>query len=236
MSTLIERELQLSVDQVLRGQGADPAVIRGRNPRVVAYAERALEEARPLLRPRVLIHSLEVEELHHEQLRLSGGARLKGALIGQHMGGAEVAHLVLCTIGDQLEARVSQWSPEDLAYALAIDGVGSAAIEVLANSVANQVEFQAIAQGKRSTIPLSPGMIGWSVGDGQPQLFKIFNELQNEVQLSESSLMEPRKSLTFLLGVGKNIAEGGKTCDFCSLKETCNYQSHYQPVVEQGHG
>jgi hypothetical protein len=36
--------------------------------------------------------------------------------------------------------------------------------------------------------------------------------------------MIPRKSLTFMLGVGAKMAESARACVYCSLKETCRYQ------------
>lgn len=71
-------ELQVSVDQVLRGQGADPEAVRRRRPALVEAAEWALGEGQPLLRPAVLLEELVVEELRHEWLSLAGGGRLKG--------------------------------------------------------------------------------------------------------------------------------------------------------------
>jgi len=46
--------LVLEVDQVLRAQGADPAILRTRRPALVEIAQQALEEGLPLLEPAVL--------------------------------------------------------------------------------------------------------------------------------------------------------------------------------------
>ena len=53
MHILREWDLQIDVDGVLRGQGADPAIIRSRSPRLVACAEQALEEGLQYLQPAV---------------------------------------------------------------------------------------------------------------------------------------------------------------------------------------
>ena len=50
---------QLDTDQVLRGQGADPATLRARRPALVGVAERALQVGTPLLQPRVAYEWLE---------------------------------------------------------------------------------------------------------------------------------------------------------------------------------
>ena len=131
MALLSSWTLQLSADDILRGQGADPAVIRARRPRLVDLAERALEAGRGLLQPRVAFSRLKVTGLRHERLTLDGGV-LQGPLIAQHLAAAEDVAVMVCTVGDRLEAEVAQAMDEDPSYALAMDGVGSAAVEALA--------------------------------------------------------------------------------------------------------
>ena len=46
-------DLNITVDSVLRGQGADPDIIRTRSPRLIDIAEGALAEALDLLDPEV---------------------------------------------------------------------------------------------------------------------------------------------------------------------------------------
>ncbi len=79
----------------------------------------------------------------------------------------------------------------------------------------------------KGTIPLSPGMVGWPVEDGQTQIFSILDGQEIGVSLSPSFMMSPRKSLTMLIGFGEAILSQGSTCDYCSLRETCQYKEHY---------
>lgn len=219
--------LHVDVDSVLRGQGADPSVIRARKPRLLKLAERALADARPLLHPQAHIRRFNVAGLRHEKLTLTNGAVLQGPLIGQHLGRAKEVVAILATIGYELEDHVSELSATDLLYALALDGVGSAATEALSNGVCATLEREARAQGMETTIPLSPGMEGWSVELGQPQIFSLFEEDKISIALRPSGLMLPRKSLSMVLGVGPDVAQSGSTCDYCSMRETCRYQDHY---------
>jgi hypothetical protein len=219
--------LTIDVDAVLRGQGADPATIRRRSPSLVKVAQRALDEALQLIAPQALCQRLPVEEMRHEMLRLANGKCLQGPLLAQHLVGADEVVLVLCTIGGALEERASEVFKEDLLYGLALDAAGSAAVEALANAVCSSFEGNAREAGQETSIPLSPGMVGWPVGQGQPQIFSTFDPSEVGVRLSASMLMMPRKSLTFVLGLGKKVLESARTCDYCSLKETCRYQDHY---------
>ena len=143
MTVLDKWDLRLDVDTVLRGQGADPATIRKRSPRLVESAERALEEGNLLLQPRVTARRLLVEDLRHERLELEGGGKLSGELLVKHMGGAQEAIIVLCTVGEALERRAADVSKEDAVYGLALDGVGSAGVEALANAACALFEEEA---------------------------------------------------------------------------------------------
>ncbi len=227
MTVLDKWDLRLDVDVVLRSQGADPAAIRKRSPRLVESAGRALEEGNLLLQPRVVARRLLIEDLQHERLKLEGNGRLSGGLLAEHMGGAQEVVLVLCTVGEALERRAAEISMEDPVYGLALDGVGSAGVEALANAACALFEEEATKEDYQVTIPLSPGMVGWPVEQGQPQIFDLLDAGEIGVRLTESMMMLPRKSLTFVLGIGKELAAGGRTCDYCSLKETCRYRDHY---------
>lgn len=225
-------DLDFDVDAVLRGQGADPGAIRERSPRLVETAERAFDEGLPLLKPQTLYRELDVDKLRHERLLLEDGSKLSGELVSEHLGPAERIVLILCTVGEALEARASELSKDDIVFGLALDGVGSAAVEALANAACKHFEDHAAESGLQSSIPISPGMVGWPVDKGQPEIFEILEPDQIDVSLTEYGLMMPRKSLTMVLGFGPTMQTAGRTCDFCAMKETCRYQDHYDPAHE----
>ncbi|MBG7609402.1 MAG: hypothetical protein IZT55_00910 [Anaerolineae bacterium] len=222
--------LDFDVDAVLRGQGADPDVIRKRSPKLVETAARALEEGRTFLEPQTLYRELEVDTLRHERLVLKGGATLSGELVSQHLGPAKRIMSFLCTVGDALETYAAEVSQEDIVYGLALDGVGSAAVEALSNAACRYFEDQAAKDGLQSSIPISPGMIGWPVDVGQPEIFAILQPEQITVSLNEFGMMRPRKSLTMVLGFGTSMQTAGRTCDYCVMRESCRYQDHYDPA------
>jgi hypothetical protein len=226
MPVLTDWTLELDVDQVLRGQGADPATMRARRPTLVAIAERALQVGLPLLQPRVAFEQIEVRGLRHERLNLDGGI-LQGALIAQHLGQAEQVVLLVCTIGEALEARVAQEMDADPVFGLALDGLGSAAVESLAGLACGRFEKHTQARGWHASLPLSPGMIGWPVAEGQAQIFSLLDPALAGVRLTESGMMIPRKSLSIVLGLGAEVATGASACSACSLSATCRYQDHY---------
>jgi hypothetical protein len=233
MPILDKWDLQLTTDQVLRAQGADPEVIRSRRPKLVKSTEEGLVRAEPLLQPLVLYEKYQVKAFMHERLELvphnsdQGKHYLSSQLIGQKLSSAQEIIVVLCTIGSDLDNSVSSLFKVDPMIALAIDGVGSAAVEMLAIQACNYFEDQISNEGLKPTIPLNPGMVGWPVEIGQPQIFSLLDSESINVTLTESCMMIPNKSLSMVIGIGEGFSSTGSSCEYCSLKGICRYQNHY---------
>jgi hypothetical protein len=235
MPILNHWDLQLTVDDVLRAQGADPASIRARRPDLIASTEKAIGLGASLLHPVVLYEQYQVKKFIHERLELStpstanAKAQLSGPLIAQHLARAREVVVMVCTIGDELDERVSSQFKVDPLMAIALDGVGSAAVEQLAIQAANHFETEAERNGQKSSMPLNPGMVGWPVEEGQPQIFTLLDSESIQVSLTEACMMTPNKSLSMVLGLGDEMSAVGSSCDFCSLNGVCKYQNHYAP-------
>jgi hypothetical protein len=238
MPLITNWEINLEADHILRAQGADPEVIRWRKPALVRTAEWALQEGMPLLTPAALYIELPVKALRHERVILehpelnNQKSYLSGALLASHLGPAERLAVVVCTVGAAVESVASELMPSDLLEGLALDAVGSAAAEVLGNAVCAFLESRAEGEGFQVTLPLSPGMLDWPVAEGQPQIFQLLESERAkypgfQVQLTPDYVMQPRKSVSFVMGFGSQVNKQGKTCDFCAMKETCRYQNHY---------
>jgi hypothetical protein len=233
MTILDKWKIQLTTNDVLRSQGADPETIRLRRPSLVKSANDAISIGTPLLHPRVLYEKYIVKGLIHERLDLSssspsnGKSYLSGQLIAQHLARAQMIIVMVCTIGSELDESISSLFKVDPIIAIALDGVGSAAVEMLAIQACNYFEAQAKNDGLNTSMPLNPGMVGWPVEQGQPQIFTLLNSDEIQVSLTESCMMTPNKSLSMVLGVGENVSAVGSSCDYCSLKGVCKYQNHY---------
>ena len=227
MPVLENLELHVDADAVLRGQGADPAVLRLRRPALANLAEQAIQEGLPLVEPSVIYKTFPVQEVRHERLIFGGGGQLSGKLVAHHLAQARLVHILLCSIGDSLERYAEEVWSSSAVYSLALDGVGSAAVEALANAACRRLEYRAEEQGWKSSIPLSPGMVDWTVEEGQPQIFNLLKDEPLQVSLSESYIMQPRKALTMVVGVGPDMDMVGRTCDYCNLRDVCRYQTHY---------
>jgi len=227
MPVLRDWDLALDADRVLWGQGADPAIIRARRPKLVELAEAVIEEGRPLLAPAVLYRRIPVAELRHERLLLNGGGALIGPLIASHLAAAREVIVAVCTVGDILTNDIATIYASDPLRALALHGLAAAAAETLAEAACRHFEGMAAAEGLIASIPLNPGMIGWPLAEGQAQIFALIDATEIGVSLGPGCIMQPLKSLSMVVGLGRNLDRSGESCDFCSMRDTCRHQDHH---------
>ncbi len=224
MPVLCHWELCPDVDMVLRAQGADPSQVRARRSRAVTIAEQAIAEGEKLLHPAVAYATVPVGELRHEQLRLVGGGLLAGPLVAQHLHGARSVVVAVCTVGPDLEAAASEYFADDPAMSVALDAVGSAAVDLLAQAMCERVDDEAVAEGLKTTIAITPGLVGWPLAAGQRQLFALVDAAAAGVSLTEGYMMVPHKSTSLVIGTGTDVERTGETCDYCSMALTCRHR------------
>ena len=166
-------------------------------------AERALQEGLPLIDPLVVYQEFRVKKLDHQRLYLSGGGVLTGKTLLSQLAPAEEVVVFIGTIGGALEAFSSAILTTDPVYGLALDGVGSAAVEALVEAACAYFGQKAEAKGLEATLPLNPGMVGWPVEKGHQELFRLVDPGEAGIYLTEGGMMIPQKSLSVVIGFGE---------------------------------
>jgi len=222
MELLTDFDFTLNADDVLRGEGADPVVVRAKKPVLLNAASAALEQGFTKLHPAALIHTARVVEHRHERILLEGDFTLTGPLVSRHLSGAEQIAAVVCTIGLELETEIDHLFPSDPLLALARDGLGNAAIELLGQQVCGRIAARAQSTGLTASTPLSPGEPEWPVEIGQPQIFALLDSFAAGITLTDGGMMLPKKSISFVVGIGPEMVQSDM-CELCSLRPRCRY-------------
>jgi hypothetical protein len=222
MNAINDWHLSLNVDDILHGQGMEPEVVRKSKPLLRLVAERAIMEGSSLIHPVALTSAVPIIEHRHDRILLGNGAELTGPLITRHLGGAHRLVAAVCTIGLELEQVVTHLLGEDPLYALALDGLGNAAVEILTQQVCASIAEQVQAEGLQASTPISPGSPEWPVEVGQPQIFALLDPSQAGISLTSGGMMLPKKSISFIVGLGLEMSQV-VMCEFCQLKATCRY-------------
>jgi hypothetical protein len=214
-------DLSLDLDLALRSQGGDPAKMR---PALRNMTAAMIERAHTLLTPAVAYDVFGIAEVRHERLVISPRVSIKSARLAGTLGNAKQIAVAVCTIGPQLEEAVSaMFMNGQQAEATVLDGVGSAAVEELAQRACRLFEDMARSHGLTTSVPFSPGDPDWPL-EAQRDLLDLVGAEQIGVSLNDSFLMHPLKSLSLVVGIGENLTASGSACDYCTLREVCRYR------------
>jgi hypothetical protein len=224
-TAVVLEDLPLAIDrdEVLRFQGYRKDVDVATAP-VLALFEEALALGRRLMAPRLVYRAAAVTGGGPDRID-AGGERLGIPQIGRLWGAVEAVGAGVCTVGDAIETRVrALFDAREFPLAVMLDSVGSAAVESLAE-YANDLLCQAgIRARTKVTNRVSPGYAGWDTAE-QAALFRLCPGAPIGVRLNEACFMTPVKSITWLVGIGREarVDHYFTQCRRCWMRD-CAYR------------
>jgi len=141
---------------------------------------------------------------------------LVGKNISVYLQRAEKLALLLCTAGSGIEEH-SQQLMRDGNYpeGFVADVIGSVVVEAAMDKIHAMLIADKEECGLKVSNRYSPGYCTWNV-DEQKKLFSFFPENYAGIKLSQSSLMNPIKSISGIAGIGKDINYLAYACDTCT--------------------
>jgi len=217
--------IKLTAKDILKGQGIDP---ERASQRLFETAEAVINEAEALLEPVAIYTVVDVIELDHQTVRFKDG-EFKGSLVQKSMAGAAQLYVVVCTIGKALEERVDQLMAEDPVRAIALDGAGITALRKVSLTVEDIISKETCELGLSLGMRAQPGQEGWPI-EQQREVFKLLPGNEIGMRLTDSCLMLPRKSVSFVIPRGKDLSDAKVPCDFCSKRDRCEWRKEKQIV------
>jgi hypothetical protein len=128
-----------------------------------------------------------------------------------------------CTAGQ----GISDWSKKlmaegDLTAGYIIDVVGSEVVEAAVDKLQLMLSEQMTAAGLKISNRFSPGYCRWNVSE-QHQLFSLLPDNFCSIRLSSTALMHPLKSVSGIIGIGKDVSFNPYICHVCDVKN-CLYR------------
>ena len=129
----------------------------------------------------------------------------------------------LCTIGHEIPNRSAQFMKEgNLLKGYICDIVGSLAVEAAMELIQEQLKIKMLHSGLKITNRYSPGYCGWDISE-QRNLFALLPDKFCGVELTNTCLMVPVKSVSGIIGIGTNMKSNPYACGLCDL-ENCLYK------------
>ncbi len=142
-----------------------------------------------------------------------------GKIILRQLRGSEAYALFICTSGVEYEAFQQRLKTEgDMVRVFIADSLGSVIAEKCADQMELHLQESIDKLGWHHTNRFSPGYCGWHVSQ-QQLLFPFFNGDTCGVNLTDSSLMVPIKSVSGIIGLGKEVRKLEYTCGLCDFQK-----------------
>ena len=148
---------------------------------------------------------------------------LDGNAISAHLEGCYGVVLMCATLGNSVDKLLRQTQAHDMAKAVILDAMASAAIEQLCDEAEKEISER--LEGKHFTWRFSPGY-----GDFPIEVQKDFLTALNAPKAiglctNSSGMLIPTKSVTAVIGVHeKSVQQQKRSCESCNMRDRCNYR------------
>ena len=120
--------------------------------------------------------------------------------VAKMLKGCKQATLLVCTIGDKLTSYLDSYQQQgEIASAMMIDSFGSEAVEEVAEEITRNLARIAKKDGYELTFRFACGYGDWDLKD-QKKILATINALELNIHVGRGGIMEPRKSITGVIG------------------------------------
>jgi len=147
-----------------------------------------------------------------------------GKTIAKEIRNSESIVFFICTAGKEIsEISRELMLGEDPVLGYVYDVLGSIIAEAAMDKIHQEIGDMAALRGQLVTNRYSPGYCHWNIAD-QHKLFSFFPEGCCGISLTKSALMHPIKSVSGIIGMGKDVKFREYTCSLCNLTD-CFYRN-----------
>ena len=160
------------------------------------------------------------KKLDNAHLQVAETVLQSGKIITSSLREATSFAIFVATVGNGFDRwnRAIQ-SGDDMVHAFFADSLGSVLAEACAAVMLIDIEREMTEQGLFVSNSYSPGYCDWRLEE-QRKLFSLLPGQFCGVSLTESCLMLPIKSVSGIIGIGKDVQKRLYSCEVCTMT-TC---------------
>ena len=176
------------------------------------FDEKIIEEACELAR--LIIHPTGNWEIYDyddktQTILSTPPFHIQGESIKKHLMGCDKVVMLSATVGQEIEDKITSLFKEGkYALSLILDAAATSAVEQNADLMEKAIFEKVSRQGYKMKWRFSPGYGDWPI-EQQPEMIRTSKADIIGVHLTESMMLEPRKSITAIIGL--YIIEGNCT-------------------------
>ena len=217
-----ERTLEIDKNEVLRYLGYKNQEI---DEKLDELINTCLKEVKDLSQPKYVYKLFDLKK-EDEVLALEGtNLTLQGNDIKEHLKHSKRCAMLAVTLGVQIEKKIQYYNRIDLTKALILDSCATAYVEVLADSVEEEIKAQAVSEGYGITFRFSPGYGDLPI-EMQGDFLKLLDAGKRiGLVATETSILTPRKSVTAIIGFQESgIESESRSCEICNKYNECDFR------------
>jgi hypothetical protein len=152
-----------------------------------------------IIKPRIHFKKHKIQQISRGGIQLGDDTSLKSPKLSRTMQGSQEVVCFVGTIGRGIEKEIKRLvNKKRLSEAYVLDAMGSVLVENLVDQFQSHLDQHYKAQDKALGLRFSPGYCDWPVTE-QKKLFELLEAQKAGVELTESCLMQPRKSISGII-------------------------------------
>lgn len=189
----------------------------------LAELEEVIAIAENISKARVLYRILDTVSIRKKEFSIDNLEFNCGSKIARQLRNAEQLIVFVCTSGHGITQQYKEYiRTNELVKAYFADMLGNIIVEKAMDIIQERISEEMKTRGISITNRYSPGYCNWNINE-QAKIFSILPDNPCGVKLTESSLMIPSKSISGVIGCGKNVKYTAYGCQLCEL-EMCIYR------------
>jgi hypothetical protein len=148
-------------------------------------------------------------------LTINGNTFQPGKIIFSQLKKATSIAVFVCTAGKEISNQSAKLTANGNNIAAYVyDIFGSVVTEKARKTIENDLKKESRKTNLNISDSFSPGLCDWNISD-QKKLFALLPERFCGITLSDSLLMNPIKSVSGIIGIGKSLKQKGYQCSSC---------------------
>lgn len=179
----------------------------------------ACDDTLLLAEPKGIWNAYDYDCLSHKAA--DGTSTLVGKSIAKHLAGCEKIIIMAVTVGEAIETEITRrFEVGEYAHAVLMDAAATAAVEQTADELERAITQNIAARGYDLRPRFSPGYGDWPLTQ-QTEMMRLSGANEIGISLSEKFMLQPRKSVTAVVGLikrsdgGDGNAKKKKSCADC---------------------
>ena len=221
---ILPEDLYVKRNNIIRLLGYQEVKNAKRN--IISKIDYYVKKCIKICRPQgcyIFINKIKIDQKNKE-IELSNITLKIGDKIISQLKNTEALALFVCTAGKEIENLSKKLITKNkYLEGYIVDLIGSEIAEAIAELMHKKIIERVKSLKLKTTNRISPGYCNWNVIE-QLKLFSFFPINTCKISLTEKGLMYPIKSVSGIIGIGKNVKFKDNSCEICGLT-SCKFRA-----------